>query len=386
MYIELLACAKDLLQDEAIAKSEQVVRDERFWKALAISNPDEFEDDGPFRALFPSDDSVVHNVGQTLVERMRPSGEEHKWYAEHYPRALAYVLTCGGEEKVLPRLALLSQVAQHILTNAKHAAAYSNVGTGYYSNNQWNQGQKSFKGPKNPDALQLIRLLQVVAMLDRPLDDTWSWAAEWLRQVMLPTEKWKWGLPMDEVQILAKKFSPQQEISKKDSIRVSGAGDTHVNGVYTASEEDGETLNFRHEKDEELMLSSSSPTHSTMVRLWKIHDATKTYYMCTTYIVDSALPPLTKWQAREGKLPVPTLTVLSGSPTAQVEEGSPLRVNTCFEPLEAMGIDNDDIYDFDDCASDKAGSGGSLSSTANMMDVDDDDNGTWPNEYDHESF
>jgi hypothetical protein len=123
---------------------------------------------------------------------------------------------------------------------------------GFYSQGQ--HGQK--QGPRNPEAVQLLRLLQVVAMdafeKESPLylaeaekqKDQWQWAYDWLTDCTSNKLKFRWenqGVPIDEAgDLLESPFfhvkpdapEPAPPVSEQSSLRVSGAILSHINGTY----------------------------------------------------------------------------------------------------------------------------------------------------------
>jgi hypothetical protein len=189
--------------------------------------------------------------------------------------------------------------------------------------------------PRNLEAVQLLRLLQVVAEVSgEQLPDSWSWAKEWLLDVSGRKNEQRWqgeGLPIKEVRDLCAKLgvvvAKADDSSKAgvadDIIEVTGAGQESVDGQYVFSDYDSQgCAHYRKVDDDYYALYSEKNIHGDV--RWVIAfldpvlngepDALYRTNFTMTQKIESSFPPNQPkdWTAFGGREPSPSVVVVSG--------------------------------------------------------------------------
>lgn len=112
------------------------------------------------------------------------------------------------------------------------------------------------KGPRNPEAVQLLRVLQAVHILKKPLPEGWDWAFKWLKEVGDRRSSHKWeaqGVPVAEVKALYTELlalgGPCVDVQATEDPTGAAGADSDVVFVYDAGSEvvNGE---YRHAYDD----------------------------------------------------------------------------------------------------------------------------------------
>jgi len=197
-------------------------------------------------------------------------------------------------------------------------------------------------GPRNPEAVQLLRILQVVADLVPQLPEGWAWAHEWLGEVCDWRNAHRWegqGLPLSEARFLRAKLQPlvaldadatdaaahdldsRENVGVREVIHVRSAGTDAVNGSYTFTHDDWEGCpHYEHQDNSAYMLRREClPRHGDL--RWVLERESsdggyETLYL-TSYVyasqVETPYPPLasSEWEVAGGEFPCPTLEVSS---------------------------------------------------------------------------
>jgi len=302
-----------------------------FWRALAVRNPNVFEVDTPYRQLFP--EQMHAPVGRALIERLRPTGVENTAYLECLQGALKFVLLAGDEQSISIKLSMLCQVGRELAASSKNMACKPRWSS-------YNVQEKN-TGPKNPEAVQLLRILQVVASLEQSLPEAWSWARDWLMEVCSKEERRKWadqGLFISEVEKVRTALKgpggeaapAEPEPSSSDVfITVSGAGSEEANGHYFFRFEDKFGPYYQNERHGDLVLYQQEHNHGQLN--WVIQNDNEELYCTKWSWSESQLPPTDhlEWIFCGGASPMPTLEV---TPTESL-------------PLGRAVSDSDDLYD-----------------------------------------
>lgn len=335
-----------------------------FWRALAIRNPEFLEMDGPIRQRLPQDENSQVLIGRIILERLRPSGMENAVYSEHLRGALAYLASQGSEEVVEKKLASICQAGEALMRACVTASRTGHAGVWYQS------GFQDTRAPKNVDALQLLRLLQAIAKIGRPLPESWIWARDWLAEVCKFSQKRRWenqGVPIAEAMEVRNALkgpggqaqaTEDVERSENDVVVVTCAGSPEVNGLYSylcELEGDG-SITYAHNENAEMILTSQRNKFGDV--RWIFEDNQFTYYK-TIFVIanedqpaDSPYPPLDEdeWLVQQGEEPSPSLRVVHSSVALANTVASNVSVSPAATasarpqlPLErtALGIDVD---------------------------------------------
>lgn len=327
-----------------------LVESTSFWRALAVRNPETLESDGPIRLLFPASPQVQTAVGRAVIERLRPTRDENATQSERLRGAFKFILLAGDEKLVSAKLDMLCHVGKDLVASARDVARRTgwSSGHGYYA-------QDKDTGPKNPEAVQLLRVLQVVASLGNSLAESWSWSRDWLGEVCSRKERRKWegqGLVMQEVEDVrmalkgpgGEALPAEPEPSASDVfIILSGAGTEAANGRYFFQFEDDGNPFYRHEDNPCLTLSQQENSYGDI--RWVIEMGGESLYV-TCFVwsqrVDSPFPPMAphEWTFLGGDEPSPSLEVIPIDQNLQLDRGT-----SGFSTITAG---SDDLYDVDD--------------------------------------
>lgn len=184
---------------------------------------------------------------------------------------------------------------------------------------------KEGSSSRNPEAIQLLRLIQVVAMVCEDLPEPWSWAKHWLLEVIDRRNHLRWageGLPLDEVKGLCTKFgfvdSKTQAGEESDVLQVSGAGQPGVDGQYIFSDYDNHGCpHYRNVVDDCYALYRQKNVSGDICWTIAFLDPVlngepeilyKTSYTMTQKL-ESPFPPSRPrdWNAYRGKYPAPSV-------------------------------------------------------------------------------
>lgn len=218
------------------------------------------------------------------------------------------------------------------LYNSPRSTKTKGVGAGTGSSS--GTGRGGWGGPKNPDAVQLLRVLQAVSALNVALPEDWSWARDWLAEVCNARTSRAWamqGLPIDEAKVLRASLqgpggqavegeedeSPEPEpTSSGETITVSGAGTKAVNGDYVLSYTDEERNPvYEQVKNPTYVLKQQKGAFDEVYWLLAREGA---QYSCTLYRTQLVIaefegeePHVTafEWEKDYGSLPPPVLTM-----------------------------------------------------------------------------
>merc|ERR1712137_964230 len=301
--------------------------------------------------------------------------------------ALRFILTCHGEAGLETKLAILCDVGEDLLTAARDTMTRGTyggyMGTGVtkghtrrpaltplplpavrtHTANQGNQvleltaenlaqlndsgdmevsaskrkwgtngvgagSSLALGGPRNPEAVQLLRVLQVVADLREPLVESWLWARDWLAEVCDRKETYKWakqGLHIDEVrEVRAALRGPggqkvEQETpthgTEEAVLVVIGSGTPEANGEYVLLFEDDDG-NSHYEMRSNHNYALFQDRNKWNEVQWSIEEVEEHTLLYRTFAcgpeVDSQYPPsqASEWSVLYG-LPPPPRVVLS---------------------------------------------------------------------------
>lgn len=189
-------------------------------------------------------------------------------------------------------------------------------------------------GPKNPDALQLLRVLQAVGSLNVELTEEWTWARDWLAELCSKRTSKAWamqGLPIEEAKTLRtalkgpggqaveaeEEEAPDPEpTTSGETITVSCAGTAVVNGDYVLSHHDDEgNPVYEQMKNPTFVLKQQKGAFNEVY--WLLQRETA-HYSCTLYRTqyvncedDGDEPHVTsfEWEKDYGINPAPLLTI-----------------------------------------------------------------------------
>eukprot|EP00927_Polykrikos_kofoidii_P027191 TRINITY_DN24017_c0_g1_i1.p1 TRINITY_DN24017_c0_g1~~TRINITY_DN24017_c0_g1_i1.p1 ORF type:complete len:1249 (-),score=245.98 TRINITY_DN24017_c0_g1_i1:62-3472(-) len=362
-YVPLLGAVDGLLGETAELAAEPIVQSEVLWRAVAQRNPACVAKESPLRSALPEADDIQRAAAQAIIEGLRPSGAEDPLRSQALRTALGVVLRSGGDEvRTAQKLATLCEVGRDLLVpvrnNAQRGAGLyggssikakvvSPAGAvavaapipfseleplgrrqagGIGSDDYW----KKKDGPVNPEALQLLRVLQVVASLDFELSEDWIWARDWLAQVCEKKRANKWqsqGLPMADVQAVRESLKgpggqavdAESEASTTEVILVTDAGTKEVNGEYAFSfDDDNGCPHYEQRPDSAFVLKMTKNRWGDIG--WGIYRDGDALSNIPYYRVDfqyaekvsSPHPPTDPldWRCVDGRLPGPTLQVI----------------------------------------------------------------------------
>jgi len=182
--------------------------------------------------------------------------------------------------------------------------------------------------PKNPEAVQLLRLLQVVADLCKELPDAWAFAIDFIKEVLDRKSKTKWqkaGLPLDEVKGLADHWGLTDAIggaeggAAEEKVKVSGAGEVEANGEYVFSHHDDEDCpHYENVANGSITLYQMKNRYGDQRWLIEkeVRDGLDQILYRTEYLyaykVDTPFPPTGAgdWKKVLGDLPAPQVDVI----------------------------------------------------------------------------
>jgi len=191
--------------------------------------------------------------------------------------------------------------------------------------------RSSFGGaPRNPEAVQLLRILQVVADVSKDLPEAWSFAKEWLLDVCDRKNQLRWegeGLPLKEVKALCLKLgilsvevveATPTKSAQGDVIEVAGAGQAGVDGQYQFSDTDDKGCpHYLNTADDCFALYSEKNVYGDVRWVLAFLDPVlngepeKLYQtnFTMTQKVESPFPPSQPrdWTAFKGRYPAPSV-------------------------------------------------------------------------------
>lgn len=345
-YAPLLDAAGQTLAEAPRLVQEPILQDSSIWRTLARRNPEVFAEPCALREMLPQDTDILKAVAQAIIEALRPTGSEDLVLSSALRAALVFVLRCGGADNLPKRMAVLAEVGRQLLaavdSSPGSASPHRRVSFGRSSTGEDRQDMfdgmyveggkhardNSIRGTgrgglvRNPDALQLLRILQVAAEVSPELPDGWSWACEWLAKCCRGKCE---GLPKDEVRALAAALDVEigqagdapGEVQRQ-AIRVEGAGSDEVNGTYVAYQDDNSIMYEQLENQHYMIVQEKDYYHGDIRWVFE-HEVTDGYnrklyrsdYLSAN--VDAEVPPLdnSAWKVAGGDLPCPCLELVS---------------------------------------------------------------------------